>query len=178
MIYGFTRQSGGQAHIYSEVGKGTMVCLYLPRHHGAIPASNEMEAVLAPMPVENPKETVLVVDDDPAVRLVVAEVLTDLGYAFIEAADGAAALEVLRSESSRIDLLITDVGLPNNPNGRQLADAGRTIRPDLKVLFITGYAEKAVVHHGHLGHNMNIMMKPFALDALRRRVTEIIASPR
>jgi len=132
--------------------------------------------VLAPMPVENPKETVLVVDDDPAVRLVVAEVLTDLGYAFIEAADGAAALKVLQSEV-RIDLLITDVGLPNNLNGRQVADAGRTIRPDLKVLFITGYAENAVVHHGHLGHNMHIMMKPFALDALRRRVTEIITSP-
>jgi CheY-like chemotaxis protein len=108
--------------------------------------------------------------------MLVSDLLSDLGYASIEAADGDAALRVLQSEV-RIDLLITDVGLPNSLNGRQLADAGRTSRPDLKVLFITGYAENAVMHHGHLGHGMQSMMKPFALDALARHVTEIITQP-
>lgn len=175
MIYGFVRQSGGQVRIYSEVGKGTMVCLYLPRYHGDADAA-EPEIKLAEMPHGNLGETVLVVDDEPSVRMLVTEVLTDLGYAPVEATDGSSALKVIQS-GLHIDLLITDVGLPNSINGRQLADAARAIRPQLKVLFITGYAENAIVRHGHLERDMHVMMKPFTLEALANRVKEIIARP-
>ena len=129
-----------------------------------------------PPPRAEARGTILVVDDERSIRMLITEALADLGYASIEAGDGAAALKVLQSEAS-INLMITDVGLPNNLNGRQVADAGRALRPQLKVLFITGYAENAGVHHDHLDHDMHIMMKPFALDTLARRVTDIIASP-
>lgn len=175
MIYGFVRQSGGQARIYSELGQGTSVCLYLPRHLG-------VEEGVGPPPesVEMPRarqgETVLVVDDEPTVRMLVAEVLEDQGYIAIEAADGAAGLEVLRS-GVRIDLLITDVGLPGGMNGRQVADAARMARPELKVLFITGYAENAVLSHGHLDPGMRVLAKPFAIEVLASRIRELIAAP-
>jgi CheY-like chemotaxis protein len=175
MIYGFVRQSGGQVRIYSEVGKGTMVCLYLPRHHGDAEA-DEPETTLAEVPQGSLGETVLVVDDEPSIRMLITEVLTELGYTPIEAADGSSAMKVVQS-GLRIDLLITDIGLPNSINGRQLADAAREIRPELKVLFITGYAENAVVRHGHLERDMHVMMKPFTLEALASRVREIIARP-
>ncbi|QGY03760.1 PAS domain S-box protein [Methylobacterium mesophilicum SR1.6/6] len=173
MIYGFAKQSGGQVRIYSEYGHGTMVCLYLPRHLGEA----EGEAALpdlAHAPRAEQGETVLVVDDEPTVRMLVTEVLEDLGYAAIEAADGASGLKVLQSDV-RIDMLITDVGLPGGMNGRQMADAGRERRPDLKVLFITGYAENAALNHGHLGPGMQVMTKPFALEALATRIRGIIA---
>ena len=146
MIYGFARQSGGQVRIYSEVGRGTMVCIYLPRHQGD--AENvEALADLAAAPKAEKGETVLVVDDEPTVRMLVTEVLEELGYAAIEAADSPSGLKVLQSDV-RIDLLVTDVGLLGGMNGRQMADAARASRPDLKVLFITGYAENAVVGQG------------------------------
>ena len=119
-------------------------------------------------------ETVLVVDDEPTVRMLVTEVLEDLGYTAIEAADGTAGLQVLQS-NVRLDLLITDVGLPGGMNGRQVADAGRAARPGLTVLFITGYAENAVLSHGHLDPGMYVMTKPFAMDALASRIKELIA---
>jgi len=172
MIYGFARQSGGQVRIYSEVGQGTMVCLYLPRHLGEAEAEVSLPD-LAHAPRAEQGETVLVVDDEPTVRMLVTEVLEDLGYAAIEAADGASGLKVLQSDV-RIDMLITDVGLPGGMNGRQMADAGRQHRPDLKVLFITGYAENAALNHGHLGPGMQVMTKPFALEALATRIRGII----
>jgi CheY-like chemotaxis protein len=119
-------------------------------------------------------ETVLVVDDEPTVRMLVAEVLADLGYTAIEAADGAAGLHVLQSDT-RIDLLVTDVGLPGGMNGRQLADAARVMRPGLKVLFITGYAENAVLSHGHLDPGMHVLTKPFAMEVLASRIKQLIA---
>ncbi len=119
-------------------------------------------------------ETVLVVDDEPTIRLLVAEVLQELGYLALEAQDGAAGLELLRS-GARIDLLITDVGLPGDMNGRQLADAGRMSRAGLKVLFITGYAEAAIIGNGHLDPGMHIMTKPFGMDALAARIRALIA---
>ena len=174
MIYGFARQSGGQTRIYSEVGRGTTVCLYLPRHQGEAEAAEAM-----PVPVEAPRaecgETVLVVDDDPTVRMLVMEVLEEQGYAAIEAGDGASGLRVLQSDT-RIDLLVTDVGLPGGMNGRQMADAARVGRPALKVLFITGYAENAVVGDGHLEPGMHVLTKPFAMDALANRIRELIAA--
>jgi len=173
MIYGFVQQSGGQARIYSEVGQGATVCLYLPRHHGET-ASEDAEAELAGAPRAEQGETVLVVDDEPTVRMLVTEVLEDLGYMAIEAADGPAGLRVLQSDA-RIDLLVTDVGLPGGMNGRQVADAGRAVRPELKVLFITGYAENAVLSHGHLDPGMHVLTKPFAMEALASRIKELIA---
>ncbi len=174
MIYGFAKQSGGQLRIHSEVGKGTTVCLYLPRHQGdaetVAPASE-----LADAPRAEDGQTVLVVDDEPTVRMLVTEVLEDLGYTAIEAADGAAGLKMLRSDV-RIDLLVTDVGLPGGMNGRQLADAARVVRQDLKVLFITGYAENAVLSHGHLDPGMHVLIKPFAMEALANRIKDLIAA--
>ncbi len=173
MIHGFVRQSGGQARIYSEPGQGTMVCLYLPRH---LAKAGEAEPLpdLAEVPRAEQGETVLVVDDDPAVRMLVAEVLQDLGYAAIEATDGPSGLKVLQSDR-RIDLLVSDVGLPGGVNGRQMADAGRAVRPGLKVLFITGYAENAAVGNGHLEPGMHVLTKPFAMEALATRIKTIIA---
>ena len=119
---------------------------------------------------------ILVVDDEPSVRRLVVDVLTDMGYATVEAADGAAGLKVLQS-GARIDLLVTDVGLPGGMNGRQMADAARGYRPDLKVLFITGYAECAARGDGLLGPGMQVLTKPFRMDALGTRIRDLVAQP-
>ena len=173
MIYGFVRQSGGQVRIYSERDEGTMVCLYLPRHLGAV--EDEPTPEIAHAPRAQAGETVMVVDDEPTVRMLVAEILHELGYQCIEAADGASGLKLLQSDA-RIDLLVSDVGLPGGMNGRQMADAARIDRPDLKVLFITGYAENAVVGNGQLDPGMHVMTKPFAMEALGTRIRELIES--
>jgi PAS domain S-box-containing protein len=174
MIYGFVRQSGGQARIYSEIGDGTMVCLYLPRYFGTMDADDAMPESIEPPRAEH-GETVLVVDDEPTIRMLVTEVLQELGYIAIEAEDGKSGLKILES-SRRIDLLITDVGLPGGLNGRQLADMAASKRPNLKVLFITGYAENAVVGNGHLRPGMHVMTKPFAMETLATRIKGIITS--
>ncbi|OAS19967.1 ATP-binding protein [Methylobacterium platani] len=172
MIYGFAKQSGGQVRIHSEEGEGTTVSIYLPRHRG--PAEREAVAPEGALrPVAAAGETVLIVDDEPSVRMLVADVLGDLGYAAIEAAEGGGGLAVLQS-AARIDLLITDVGLPGGLNGRQLADAARVTRPDLKVLFITGFAETALLSNGQLEPGMAVLTKPFAVDALAARIRELI----
>ena len=171
MIYGFSRQSGGQVRIYSEVGQGTTMTLYLPRHLGAAEAEIAGHETTAPRAQHG--ETVLVVDDEATVRMLVTEVLEDLGYTAIEAADGAAGLKVLQSTVA-IDLLVTDVGLPGGMNGRQVADAGRAVRPGLKVLFITGYAENAAIGNGHLDSGMRVLTKPFAMEALGSLIKEMI----
>lgn len=171
MVYGFVRQSGGQVRIYSEVGHGTTMCLYLPRHYG-----DATESAVDAEPVEAARaqigKTVLVVDDEPTVRMLITEVLEELGYTAIETNDGPAGLKVLQSDA-RIDLLVTDVGLPGGINGRQLADAARTTRPDLKVLFITGYAENAIIGNGQLSPGMRILTKPFVMETLASRILEM-----
>jgi PAS domain S-box-containing protein len=171
MIYGFARQSEGFVNIYSEPGEGATVRLYLPRYYGK---GEELEdadnATTTPLPGDG--EVVLVVEDEAAVRALVVDVLEDLGYQPLEAMDGLAGLEILRS-SKRIDLLVTDVGLPGL-NGRQLADAARVLRPDLKVLFVTGYAHNAAVGNGLLEPGMEIITKPFAIDKLAMRVKAMI----
>jgi PAS domain S-box-containing protein len=172
MIYGFARQSGGQVRIYSEVGSGTTVRIYLPRHRGE--ATDEADNGVAALPPRAESgQTVLIVDDEPSVRMLVTETLGDLGYGVIEAADGAAGLKLLQSDI-RIDLLITDVGLPGGMNGRQMADAARGTRRGLKVLFITGYAENAAIGNGQLEPGMHVLTKPFNLDKLAARVKAII----
>jgi len=173
MVYGFVRQSGGQARVYSELGQGAMVCLYLPRLFGK-EKGEDVPTKLAERSRAEQGETVLVVDDEATVRMLVTEVLEELGYTAIEAATGAAGLKVLQSDA-RIDLLVTDVGLPGGMNGRQLADAARVHRPELNVLFITGYAENAVVSHGHLEPGMHVLTKPFAIDALASRIKDLTA---
>ena len=176
MVYGFARQSGGQTSIHSEEGKGTTVCLYLPRCADANQDTVEKEEAGE---IERSKlgETVLIVDDEQTVRMLIIDVLEELGYIPIYAVDGKTGLQILESKR-HIDLLITDVGLPGGMNGRQLADAGTALRPDLKVLFITGYAEKAVIGDGHLRPNMHLLTKPFGMDALATRITSILNSSR
>ncbi len=173
MIYGFARQSGGQARIHSEAGVGSTLYIYLPRFVGKAEVA-EVAPELSRNTRSGQGETVLVVDDELIVRRLVAEVMDDLGYNSIEASDGRAGLEVLRSEH-HIDLLVTDVGLPGGMNGWQVAEAGRALRPDLKVLFITGYAENTALNHGPLQHGMHILTKPFAVEALASRIRELIA---
>ncbi len=168
MVYGFAKQSNGYASIYSEVGRGTTVRLYLPRHLGDGEAEDS-NPVLPPAAIAKAGEAVLVVDDEPVVRMLVGDVLRDLGYGVIEAADGAEGLRILRSKQ-RVDLLVSDVGLPGGMNGRQLSDAARVHRPDLKVLFITGYAENAALGKGMLDPGMQVLTKPFALDVLASKI--------
>ena len=170
MIYGFVRQSGGQVRVYSEIGKGTTMCLYFPRWLGEADEAGEPAAE----PVESGfGETVLVVDDDATVRMLIAEVLTENHYRLLEAGDGPAAMRILEGRR-RIDLMVTDVGLPGGMNGRQLADAARQRRPELRILFITGYAENAAIGNGHLEPGMAILAKPFAMSSLANKVREIL----
>lgn len=171
MIHGFVRQSGGQVRVYTEEGQGTTMCLYLPRYTG--PLEQELPEQNSSIEETGTGETVLVIDDEPTVRMLVVEVLEEAGYRALEAEDGPSGLRVLMTDA-RIDLLITDVGLPGGMNGRQVADAARQHRPDLKVLFITGYAENAAVGNGHLEPGMEVMAKPFAMVELANKITEMI----
>jgi PAS domain S-box-containing protein len=173
MIYGFAKQSGGHVRILSEVGHGTTVELYCPRYRES--TAPQSHASAPPEPSELPRgagETVLVVEDDPNVRLLVLDVLRELGYRTIEAPDGLAALPILESARG-IDLLISDVGLPGM-NGRQVAEIGRRHRPRLPVLFMTGYAEKATVRSEFLGEGMHMVTKPFTMDTLAVQVRDIL----
>ena len=176
MLYGFAKQSDGHVRIYSEVGRGTTVRVYLPRH-GDAAVMSAAATVPAPgaQPVGNGRR-VLVVEDEALVRALVVEVLAELGFAALEAQDGPAGLRILQS-SERIDLLISDVGLPGL-NGRQLADAARERRPSLKVLFITGYAHNAAIGNGLLEPGMEMIAKPFALAALAAKIRAMTETDR
>ena len=171
MIYGFVRQSGGQVRVESEPGRGTTMRLYLPRFLG-VAVDEDSPLSLAP-PEAGIGETVLVIDDEPTVRMLIVEVLQENGYRAIEADDGPSGLKILESGLT-VDLLITDVGLPGGMNGRQVADAARATRPDLQVLFVTGYAETAAVGAGQLDAGMAVITKPFAVAALGGKVREML----
>ncbi|HZX72025.1 MAG TPA: PAS domain-containing protein [Rhodanobacter sp.] len=172
MIYGFVRQSGGQARIYSEQGAGTTVSIYLPRCDQA-PVEAEATSRAHPPQAALQRKTILVVEDEPSIRELVCEILTDAGYTLLQAGDGKAGLHILQSTGT-IDLLITDVGLPGSMNGRQMADVARTTRAELKILFMTGYAENSVLGNGYLEPDMHVLTKPFSLDALMRRIRDIL----
>jgi len=172
MIYGFAKQSGGQVRISSELGKGTSMCIHLPRYHGEAGASTAAP-VQSAAALTGSCGTILIVDDEPTVRLLLTDVLGDLGYTLIEAADSLTGLKLLQSDVG-IDLLITYVGLPGGMNGRQMADAGREVRPGLKTLFITGYAESAALGNSSLGAGMQVLTKPFSIDILATRVLELL----
>ena len=168
MVYGFARQSGGQVRIHSQPGVGTTVSLYL---RAAIGPEDAAPAV-QPCAAEGSGQTVLLVEDDSSVRLLVREVLEELRYHTIEAEEADAAIAILGS-SRHIDLLVSDVGLPGM-NGRQLAEVARRHRPDLPVLFVTGYAENAAIRGGFLGTNMAMITKPFTIEALSLKIREML----
>ncbi len=171
-VYGFVKQSGGHVRIYSEVEEGTTVKLYLPRLAGD--ATEEDRIDRRPVPASRVGETILVVEDDENVRAATSDMLRELGYHVVMAADGASALRLV-GERPDIRLLFTDVGLPGGMNGRQLADAVRTRRPELPVLFTTGYARNAIVHHGRLDPGINLLSKPFTYAELADKLSRILA---
>jgi CheY-like chemotaxis protein len=173
MVYGFCKQSGGQVRIYSELQHGTTVTLYLQRHSGK-EAQTTFVTEACEISRARGSETVLIVDDEPGVRSVIEEVLNELGYVSLQADDGAAGLLILKS-SQNIDLLITDIGLPGKMNGRELAQAASYLRPEMKILFITGYAQNAVIGNGYLGPTSHILTKPFRLDVLADRIKGILS---
>jgi CheY-like chemotaxis protein len=173
MIYGFAEQSGGGVQIRSAPAEGTTMSLYLPRDSrpetASAPALTSGEAAPGA-----PAKTILVVDDEPNIRMLVVEILRSRGYFALEAGEAASALELLRSNPA-IGLLVTDVGLPGGMNGRQLADIGRVARPALRVLFITGYAEHAMGADPKMPSGMEILAKPFRLHELAARVANLFA---
>ena len=172
MIYGFAKQSGGQVRIHSQVGIGTTVVLYLPLHSDK-PEEKSQNDIRA-LERSSAGELVLVVDDEPAVRMLIADVLQELGYRAVEAVDGRSGLKQIE-RNLRFDLMVTDVGLPGGMNGRQLADAARELQPDLKVLFITGFAENAAVGGDALAPGMQMMTKPFTMEALTSRIRTMLS---
>ena len=167
-VYGFTKQSEGHVKIYSEVGQGTTVKLYLPRHRGADIVADQTPGFREP-PRARQSETVLVVEDDPDVREYTVEIVGDLGYRVLSTEDGASALRLLDAHPE-IRLLFTDIGLPGGMNGRQLADAALRRRPRLKVLFTTGYARNAIVHQGRLDPGVEVVFKPFTYSDLAVKI--------
>ncbi|WP_225785016.1 PAS domain S-box protein [Xenophilus sp. Marseille-Q4582] len=169
MIYGFAQQAGGHVRIDSSPGRGTTVSLLLPHARGVQAEAPRAEPAALP---QGQGEVVLVVEDDPGVRLLVLEVLDELGYRALQAADGRAALPILRSDA-RIDLLVSDVGLPG-VNGRQLAEIARLHRPALRVLFMTGYSEYATNRGSFLGTGMEMISKPFRVDELAHRIRDML----
>ncbi|MDF3241798.1 hypothetical protein PVE_R1G2601 [Pseudomonas veronii 1YdBTEX2] len=173
MIYGFAQQSGGHVTLHSEPGQGTCVRLYLPRLHGTSLASSLPASLSEAAPVALAGEAVVVVEDDPAVRMLVVNVLDELGYTAHQAADARTALPLLESDL-RVDLLVTDVGLPGM-NGRQLAEIARQHRPGLRILFMTGYAEKAAERQGFLEDGMDMVAKPFSIDVLATKIRSMIS---
>jgi CheY-like chemotaxis protein len=171
MIYGFARQSGGDVRIDSEPGRGTTVRLFLPRYRGE-PLAPAGEAAGTGAHRANAGDAVLVIEDEAVVRSLIVEVLGDLGYQAIEAADGPSGLAILMGPR-KIDLLVTDIGLPGL-NGRQVADAARVHRPELKVLLMTGYAENALAVANMLDAGMALITKPFAIEDLTERLREMM----
>jgi signal transduction histidine kinase len=174
MIYGFAKQSRGHLKIYSEVGHGTTVRLYLPRLVGVAQATTA--AATASVPHARGGETILVVEDDADVRLFVVSQLRDLGYRVLEAADGPGAQEVLATDHP-IDLLLTDVVMPGGMTGRKLAEGAKLARPNLRTLFTSGYTENSIVHQGKLDPGVNFLSKPFRRQDLSLKVREALDGP-
>ncbi len=172
MVYGFVKQSRGHVRVHSELGSGTTITLFLPVSEGPVTATTPVAEAM--MPRAGADQHVLVVEDDPAVRLLVREILSDLGYGAVETAEPQSAVRILASDRP-IDLMVSDVGLPGM-NGRQLAEIARQHRPELPILFITGYAENAAIRSSFVGTNMAMVMKPFALETLASKISEMLGS--
>jgi CheY-like chemotaxis protein len=172
-VYGFVKQSGGHVKIYSEEGHGTTVKMYLPRCEAEETFSDA--TIIAP--TETGKgETILVVEDDEDVRSYVSEILKDLGYRVLVAAEAKGALALIEQPERQIDLLLTDVVLPGM-NGRQIANAAMGSRPGIRVLFMTGYSRNAIVHQGRLDRGVALIQKPLSQESLARKVREVLMPP-
>lgn len=171
-VFGFVKQSGGHVKIYSEPGVGTTVKLYLPRHFGEAEALGAIDAATGELPRANPDEIILVVEDEDRVRHMSVDALRELGYVVVQASDANQALTVLEIQP-RIDLLFTDIVMPDM-NGRVLSDRAREKRPDLKVLYTTGYTKNAIVHNGMLDHDVAFLAKPFSIQQLATKVREVL----
>jgi PAS domain S-box-containing protein len=172
MVYGFVKQSGGHLKIYSEDGEGTTVKIYLPRLLGEVPVTDAKEDSDAP--TGSSEETILVCEDDEDVRAYTVEVLRDLNYKVLEAGDGEQALQLVREQGGKIDLLFTDVVLPGKMTGAVLAREAVAIQPHLKTLFTTGYARNAIVHQGRLDPGVELLTKPFSYSDLAARVRDLL----
>jgi CheY-like chemotaxis protein len=170
-VYGFVKQSGGHVKIYSEIGQGTTIKIYLPRLLRKETVGQSLDPQIAPEGTL--AETILVTEDDPDVRTYSVEALQELGYQVIEAPDGPSSLELLEA-TPHVDLLFTDVVLPGGMTGAQLAAQARGRWPNLKVLFTTGYARNAIVHHGRLDPGVQLITKPFTIAELANRVREVL----
>ncbi len=174
MIYGFVKQSGGFVKIYSEPNQGTMVKLYLPRTKDPVAeAPRGKEAEIGDL---RGRECILVVEDDELVRNYVVSRLDGLGYRVLEAEDGKAAVALIE-KGLDVDLLFTDVVLPEGLNGRQLADEARRLRPDVKILFTSGYTQETMVHHGKLDPGIALLNKPYRREDLARKIRQILDAP-
>ena len=169
-VYGFVKQSGGHVKIYSEVGQGTTVKIYLPRLSGS---DADLEAQQEPPAPEGTQETVLVLEDDDDVRTYSVDILRELGYRVVEAHDGPSALRLLERQT-HVDVLFTDVVLPGGMTGAQVAEAARKLRPDLKILFTTGYARNAIIHHGRLDKGVQLITKPFRFADLAAKIRDVL----
>ncbi|MCC8945335.1 PAS domain S-box protein [Bradyrhizobium sp. Arg62] len=170
-VYGFVKQSGGHVKIYSELGQGTTVKIYLPRLLGDSSDDTTPDETLNPEATQ--EETILVVEDDADVRAYSVDSLRELGYRVLEAHDGPAALRIL-DRQPRVDLLFTDVVLPGGMTGAQVAAQARAIRPSLKVLFTTGYARNSIIHHGRLDKGVQLIVKPFSFNELAAKVRDVM----
>ncbi len=170
-VYGFIKQSGGHTKIYSEVGHGTTVKIYLPRHTGDT-VDEDKNTHMADLPNSDGRELVLVVDDEDLVRQFSAMALTDLGYRVLEASNAQGALAILLDRPD-VDLLFTDIVMPEM-NGRKLVDLAREKRPDLPVIYTTGYTRNAIVHNGVLDSDVELIGKPFTLEELAMRVRDVL----
>ena len=174
-VYGFVRQSAGHVKIYSEVGEGTTVKIYLPRYHGEETATPEFESPPAANTATG-SESILVVEDEEALRAYTVEILTELGYRVLEAPNGAVALQMIDRDPA-IDLLFTDIVMPGGINGRQLAEEAVRRRPGLKVLYTTGYTRNAIVHHGRLDPGLQMVGKPYTIDDLATKLRSLLDPP-
>ena len=176
MVFGFVKQSGGHVKIYSEPGEGSTVRLYLPRAIG-VSAPAPGRPPHSPSDLPRGTATILVVEDEPAVREIAVAILNDLGYRVLQASDGDEGLAVFEAHIDEIDMLLTDVVLPGTLRGRQLADRVHARRPQTRILFMSGYTENAIVHGGRLDDGVQLISKPFKRDQLARRVADLLGPP-
>ncbi len=174
MVFGFVKQSGGHAKIYSEPGEGTSVKLYLPRAIGAATTPGQRSGTPTELP--HGTATILVVEDESGVREIAVAILRSLGYRVLEAPDGDSGLLMFGSHAAEIDMLLTDVVLPGKIRGRELAERITAIRPEVRVLFMSGYTENSIVHHGRLDDGVHLLGKPFKREQLARKVADVLGT--
>jgi CheY-like chemotaxis protein len=174
MVFGFVKQSGGHIKIYSEPDEGTSVKMYLPRAIGVDPTTIQRASAPADLPLGH--ATILVVEDETGVREITVAILRSLGYRVLDAKDGDEALRVAAEHTAGVDLLLTDVVLPGSLRGRELAERITARHPGVKVLFMSGYTENAIVHHGRLDDGVQLLSKPFKREQLARKVAETLSA--